>query len=142
MQFGVEDFRQYFGNIFADSSVYPDERISSNLEDSAVEVTREIFRGHYRRALFHLTAHYLVTYTEMYQTSEFASGTPAVFAPRGAVSSVSVGDLSLSKELPDYSKSPDDKFLASTVFGQEFIRLRNKMGRGALLANKAMVERR
>lgn len=129
-------FRSYFGKVFDDVTEFPDEWVQEQLDEAAIEVSECVFRKYYRRALFHLAAHFLVLFhDQQVAIAEDSSGSSAS-QPRGTISSVSVGDLSLSQELPEYSSSSDDKFLASTIFGQEFIRLRNKMSRGPLLANR------
>lgn len=129
------DFRQYFGPVFEDKTVFTDAQIGQFLTDSAIEVSEPIFRKYYKKALYYLTAHYLTLNQRLVvQAQSTYSGDPNIGSVVGVISSVSVGDLSLSKELPTYEKSSDDKYLASTSFGQEFIRLRNKMTRGPLLS--------
>lgn len=132
----IAQFRSYFGNIFKDAVEFPDAWIEEQLEEASVEVNECIFKNYYRRALFHLAAHFLILFHDQQIAMEADSSASSASQPRGTISSASVGDLSLSQELPEYSSSSDDKFLASTIFGQEFIRLRNKMSRGPLLANR------
>lgn len=135
MEYTPSDFRSYFGTLFLDETVYTDCQIQSVLDEAGLEVARTIFKGYYMKALFYLSAHFLIVNKQIFDKAEFGEGT-AFASPTGVVNSVSVGDLSLSKEMPTYEKSSDDKFLASTIFGQEFIRIRNKMSRGALLSCK------
>lgn len=133
----VPDFRSYFGGIFQSISDYPDIFVQSHLDDSMVEVQECVFRKYYRRALYYLTAHYVSVYKGIeVKAALVPAGSTAISSPRGVVASSSVGDLSLTKEMPEYNQTSDDKFLASTIFGQEFIRLRNKMSKGPLLANQ------
>lgn len=138
----AQDFRDYFGNVFSDAARYPDTAIMSQMEEAAIEVRPCIFGRYYKRALFYLTAHFLTLFTQAQDAVAVdASGASAANA-KGVISSVSVGDLSLSQEMPEYSSSSDDRFLASTIYGQEFIRIRNKMGRGGLLARKPLISGR
>jgi len=132
----VAGFRAYFGTIFANPEMWPDDFILLHLQDCMIEVVPCVYRKYYLRALYYLTAHYIVTYQEIAAKAKLAPGSTAFSASKGVISSTSVGDLSLTKEMPEYNKTSDDKFLASTLFGQEFIRLRNKMTKGPLLANR------
>ena len=136
---GVIAFRAYFGNLFSDINRYPDAVVESRLDDAKVEVAPCIFKKYYKRALFYLAAHFLTLFTQQQDAVEIDASGASASEAKGVVSSMSVGDLSLSQELPDYSSSSDDKFLASTIYGQEFIRLRNKMGRGSLLARRPVI---
>lgn len=133
------DFRRYFGATFASEEEYPEVQIQDCLFEAMNECRPCVFRGYYRRALYHLTAHFLTLWRERQNSTELDSTGSAASASKGVISSVSVGDLSLTMEMPEYSSSSDDKFLASTIFGQEFIRLRNKMSRGSLLARIPLV---
>ena len=131
----VPGFRAYFGNVFADEEAYPDPFIQLHLDDCMVEVRPCVFGKYYRRALYYLTAHYVTTYKEIQlKASLVPAGSTAISSAKGVIESTSVGDLSLTKSMPEYNKTADDKFLASTIFGQEFIRLRNKMTKGPLLS--------
>lgn len=131
----VAGFRAYFGNVFADTQAYTDEFIQLHLDDCMVEVHQCVFGRYYLRALYYLTAHYVSTYKQVQLTASLVpAGSTAITAAKGVIESTSVGDLSLSKSMPEYNKTADDKFLASTIFGQEFIRLRNKMTKGPLLS--------
>lgn len=131
----VAGFRTYFGTLFSSNETYPDSFIQLHLSDCMIEVSPCVFGKYYVRALYYLTAHYVVTYTEIAQKAKLVPpGSTAFAAGKGVIESTSVGDLSLSKSMPEYNKTSDDKFLASTVFGQEFIRLRNKMTKGPLLS--------
>lgn len=124
----VPGFRNYFGTIFQSEENYPAPFVQAHLDDCMVEVVPEVFGKYYLRALYYLTAHYVTTYKEIeVKASLSPAGSTAFSAGKGVIESTSVGDLSLTKSMPEYTKTSDDKFLASTIFGQEFIRLRNKM---------------
>ena len=132
----VAGFRIYFGSIFASEQNYPSEFIQAHLEDCMIEVQENVFGKYYSRALYYLTAHYVSTYKEIEMKASLTpAGSSAFSSSKGVIESTSVGDLSLTKSMPEYTKTSDDKFLAATVFGQEFIRLRNKMTKGPLLSN-------
>ena len=131
----VAGFRAYFGTIFQNPESYPDAFIQAHLDDCMIEVHQCVFGKYYTRALYYLTAHYVMTYKEIEVKAALApAGSTAVSAAKGVIESTSVGDLSLTKSMQEYNKTSDDKFLASTIFGQEFIRLRNKMTKGPLLS--------
>jgi len=131
----VAGFRAYFGRLFQSVEVYPDEFIQLHLDDCMVEVRPCVFGKYYLRALYYLTAHYVAMYHDIDAKAALTPGSTAFAAGKGVIESKSVGDLSLSMSMPEYNKTSDDKFLASTIFGQEFIRLRNKMTKGPLLSN-------
>lgn len=136
----VSEFRVFFQPIFSSIVDYTDEQILFQMEESGIEVKPCAFGKYYRRALFFLTAHFLTIFKEMAMKAEtLPAGSSAISSSKGVISSTSVGDLSLTKEMPEYNSSADDKFLASTIFGQEFIRLRNKVGRGVLLAREPVI---
>lgn len=135
----VPEFRIYFGNIFSNVTEYPDASIQLQLDEALIEVSESIFKKYYRRAAYYLTAHFLTIWHEQQVATLLDSTGTTASNPKGVVSSASVGDLSITQEMPEYSTSSDDKFLASTIFGQEFIRLRNKMSRGTLLARVPMI---
>lgn len=131
----VGEFRSYFGNIFADQTEFPADTIQLQLNQAMLEVNENTFKKYYARAAYYLTAHFLCLVTEQ-QRATSSGFNSEVSNPKGVISSVSVGDLSLTQDMPEYSSSGNDRFLASTSFGQEFIRLRDKMSRGPLLGNK------
>lgn len=131
----VAAFRMAFGKVFQNTEEYPDEYIQSQLDNCALEVQECVFKKYYRKALHCLTAHQLFLYHEQQAAMVLDPSGSSSGNPKGVVSSATVGDLSFTQELPEYSVSSDDRFLASTVWGQEFIRLRNKMSRGPLLGH-------
>lgn len=135
----IARFRASFGTIFSDASIYTDEMIQMQLDEAMVEVKECIFKGYYLRATYYLAAHFLSLFHEQQLAASLDPGGGSSSNPKGVITSVSVGDLSLTQDMPEYSSSSDDKFLASTVFGQEFIRLRNKMSRGTLLARVPVI---
>jgi len=134
----VAEFRAYWGNMFSYGDVYPTAFVQARLDDACDEISSVTFGKYYTRAVMNLTAHFLTLFMNQYQMAQLAPGSSAVSTNQGIVTSVSIGDLTHTIEIPEYS-GKDDKFLASTSFGQEFIRLRNKMSRGPLIANQSML---
>lgn len=135
----VGSFRAYFGKVFQNTDEFPDEMIQSQLDESSIEVNECIFKRYYKKALYYLTAHQLFIFHEQQAAMELDPSGGSAGNPKGVISSATVGDLSFTQEMPEYNVSSDDKFLASTSFGQEFIRLRNKMSRGPLLGRSAVI---
>jgi len=130
----ITDFKMFFDPVFSDP-MFTNPRVLDALEQAKSEVEEAMFGKHYRRAVYYLTAHLLSLFTQMIQKAELAPGSSVVTAPVGMMTSASVGDLSLTLEVPEYNRE-DDKLLASTSFGQEYLRLRNKMCRGGFAITK------
>ena len=126
-------FRLYFTPIFSDASIFPTERIDMELEQALNEVSEATYGKHYTRATYYLTAHFISLFQKMVDRALLAPGSTAVHSPNGIMVSAGVGDLSKTIEVPEYKRA-DDKLLASTSFGQEYLRIRNKMCRGGLIA--------
>lgn len=135
-ELSISGFRVYFYPVFADTDMFSDERIEEQLDQAKLEVSEITFGVYYKRACYYLTAHLISVFIDIIQKAELAPGSTAVSASQGIMTSASVGDLSKTMEMPEYSTA-DDKFLASTRFGQEFIRLRNKMCKGGLVITTA-----
>lgn len=132
-ELSIADFRIYFDPIFNDTALYTNNRVQEQLSQAELEVEEATFGSYYRRAAYYLTAHLLSLFVLRIQRSEITPGSSSVSSTTGMIISASVGDLSKTIETPSYDKA-DDKFLASTYWGQEYLRLRNKMCRGALIA--------
>lgn len=135
-ELSVSDFILYFNPAFNDSTLYTNARIEEQLSQAELEVSEVTFGVYYRRAAYYLTAHLLSLFVAMATASELSAGSSAMTGTVGMITSASVGDLSKTIETPEYNRE-DDKLLASTSFGQEYLRLRNKMCRGGLIANQA-----
>lgn len=133
-ELSISDFKGYLDPLFNDE-MFTNSRTWDALEQAMIETEEATYGKHYRRATYYLTAHLLSLFMKMVQMSELAPGSSVVTAPNGIMTSASVGDLSSTIEVPSYSRA-DDKLLASTSFGQEFLRLRNKMCRGGLVVTK------
>jgi len=128
-------FRIFFSPIFSDATIFPTERIDMELEQALNEVSEVTYGKHYTRACYYLTAHFISLFQKMAERALLAPGSTVVHAPNGIMVSAGVGDLSKTIEVPEYKRA-DDKLLASTSFGQEYLRLRNKMCRGGLIARQ------
>jgi hypothetical protein len=136
VELSVNEFRSYFHPIFSDTSIFTNYSIENQLEQAIDEVSEVTFGKYYKRAAYYLTAHFLSLFVKAAERAVLAPGSTAVHAPNGIMTAASVGDLSKTIEVPEYKRA-DDKLYASTSFGQEYLRLRNKMCRGPLVANLA-----
>ena len=105
-----------FKDRYPEFSAVADSRVTMFLDDAALEL--DVFRwgGFYLRGLAALAAHLLTI------------GTEGMGSPSGAVSSRSVGDVSVS-----FAVDASNDVLASTAYGREYIRLRRFAGVGALV---------
>lgn len=129
----VGDFRLFHGKAFVCTEKYTDANVQNFLDFALVGTKECTYRGYWRWAVYYLAAHYLFLQGERNRMMELApTGGPAA-TPQGIMSQASAGDISSTFEFPEY-KNMDDKFLASTVYGQEFIAVRNKMARGPLMS--------
>ena len=137
-ELSVSDFLIYFDPIFSDETLYTNSRIAEQLSEAELEVTEVTYAVYYRRAAYYLTAHLLSLFVSTVIKAELAPGSSAMTSTIGMITSASVGDLSKAIETPEYSKA-DDKWYSSTRFGQEYLRLRNKMCKGGLIARNANV---
>ena len=132
----VDDFRAYYPE-FSDSGQWPDARLTQHLEDADQETGSGRW-GKYQsdppnfkaRGLFAYAAHRAVIANAAAKATE-AGGVPS--APARAESK-QVGDESVTYAVhrPDSGSRADTVGdLDSTVYGQEFLRLRKRAGTGA-----------
>lgn len=127
----VDSFRAEFP-AFADTVVWPDSLIMCALCEADAE-TGSCRWGAYedechnlkRRGLFYFAAHWLST---NYGTA--GATAPPQSEARLNVASKSVGDESISYRVPKMMDVGDD-WLTFTVYGQQFYRLRRRVGMGA-----------
>lgn len=110
-----------------------DDTLQVFLEESAIEISKCAFGAYYKKALFTLTAHNLVLEEYANASALDPASANAAFTAVGGISSASVGDVSLSRNLAAGDNSSEGN-LQATLFGQEFLRVRKKMGTGALVA--------
>lgn len=127
----IASFREAV-SVFSDTTKWSNDTILNALEESDAE-TGGAGWGSFvdegsnfkRRGMFQYAAHWLaVTYPK---------GESVLSAsPKYAVQSKTVGDESTSYNTGNLSQmSVGDSWLASTSFGQQFLRLRKRAGRGA-----------
>jgi len=121
------------GTAFADPGKYADSVIQMYLDQAQLSVSEAVFRGYFKLAVYNLAAHELFLRGQQDWLASLDPTGNASALPQGVLSSSGAGDLSKQMDMPSYDRK-DDKFLASTVYGQQYIKLRNKMGRGAVLA--------
>ena len=114
---------------FADLTEYPDPRIQLFLDDAAEDMGSDESRwcGKYDRGHCNLAAHYLSvgTGTEAGDTS----------AKSGPVSSKSAGGVSVTRAVVAKDRSDGDSYYSSTVYGMQFMIIRNSCFVGVLVAN-------
>lgn len=114
---------------FADDTEYPDARIQLFLDDAVcfLGADENRWKGKYNLAQSYLAAHLLTVGTK----SEVGDTSANV----GAVTSKSAGGVSVSKGYTPKNSSHSDDYLMSTVYGQQFINIRDMCFVGVLVAN-------
>lgn len=127
----ISQFRKKM-NVFDDSTKWSDDTILDALEEADAETGgkgwgsyQDDSKNFKRRGLFAYASHWLaVTYP---------SGDHAMSGgQKSAVASKTVGDESVSYVVGNLTgASTGEVWLASTSFGQQFIRYRKRAGRGA-----------
>lgn len=108
---------QAFKSRFPEFEGVTDDRITLAIEDAGLEVDSGKWGALYTKGVAHLAAHFLAL-----DAAEPERGV----AP---LSAMTVDGVSMTY---DTSKNPNDP-LAATRYGQEFIRLRRKIGAGGLV---------
>lgn len=134
----ISEFREMFAGIYSDPVVYTDTAIRNVIWLAAMEVSKCAMRGYYKIATYFLAAHFLWIFRQAQDGEENEPGSGIGATTLGMTTSTSVGDLSLTKEFPAYI-NPDDTFLATTWYGQQFIRYRNKMSHGPMLTRELVL---
>lgn len=125
----VAEFRIRFPE-FADEVEYPDTRIQLFLDDSAncymgTDETR--WCNKYNYAQCYLSAHLLTVGTQ----SEAGDAS----SKSGPISSKTAGGVSVSRAVVAKDRSDADSFYMTTVYGQQFLNIRNSCFVGVLVAN-------
>lgn len=126
----VATFRVRFPE-FSDSIEYPDARIQLFLDDAKdcyLGTNEARWCGKYDYAQAYLAAHLLVIGTGA------EAGDSSVKA--GPISSKSAGGVSVSRAVMVKDRSDTDDFYMSTVYGQQFLNIRNSCLVGVLVANQ------
>ena len=132
----ITEFRTHYPN-FTQSVKWPDPTLDLALSNGDVETGGKRWGGfvldHHnlkQRGMFLYAAHWLVTsYPDGAQSAESQSS-----QARNPLSSKSVGDESVTYNAPTAANinQSGDSWLASTSWGQQFIKLRKRVGMGAL----------
>lgn len=120
------------GQAFADTSKYPDSLVQYALCESDAEtgssrwgVYQSDCHNLKQRGLFYYAAHWLSVYYPD------GIGSDVNHEARLNVASKSVGDESISYRVPAMMEVSDD-WLTWSVYGQQYYRLRKRVGMGAL----------
>lgn len=125
---------------FADTAAWPDPKVKRALQIADHETGSGRW-GSYddlsikQSGMFYFAAHYL-TVKKANSAAMSMGGAPASIAP---VQSKSVGDESVTYAINTQGMAPGDEGLGATSYGQEFIRLRRRVGRGGSSSNAARV---
>ena len=128
----VLDFRNRFPE-FSDDAVYPDVRIQWFLVDAVLLYMgsdESRWCNKYDVAQCYLAAHLLTVGT----SSESGDSS----AKAGLITSKTAGGVSVPRKVSDKSRTDMDDFLASTVYGQQFLSIRNMCFIGVMVANDAI----
>ena len=129
MACSVADLRVRFPE-FEDEVEYTDGRIQLFLDDSAncyMGTNESRWCGKYDYAQCYLAAHLLAIGTG----SE--AGDASVKA--GPISSKSAGGVSVTRAVVAKNRSDQDEFYMSTIYGQQFLNIRNSCFVGVAVAN-------
>ena len=131
----IATFRTDFEG-FADDTAWTDAKVTRALQRADHE-TGSARWGDYsdfsikQRGMFNFAAHSL-SIAKANATSTQSGGTPSAIAP---VQSKSVGDESVTYAINTADLSSDDAVLATTSYGQEFMRLRRRVKLGGSSSN-------
>ena len=124
----VEELRLRFPE-FIDDTEYSDARIQLFLDDAVEDIGSDEKRwcGKYNRAQCNLAAHLLSIGT----SSEAGDSS----GKAGAISSKSAGGVSVTRAVVAKNGSDADLFYSTTIYGQQFMIIRNGCFIGVLVAN-------
>lgn len=118
---------------FADESVYPSATVQAFLSEAELELNCCVFGAYYDQGVMLHCAHYLSLETAA-TTASVAKGTSSGFAAVSTISSASVGDVSVTKDMQSVSDVGGIYGnLPATYFGQRLITLIKKLGAGAFV---------
>jgi len=121
---------------FADSSRWPTAQLVRALQTADRETGSNRWGGYSdhsikQRGMFFFAAHHL-TMSKAGARATTIGGAPSSVAQ---VQSKSVGDESISYALNSQNIPAGDEALSATLYGQEFMRLRRRIGRGGSSSN-------
>jgi len=134
----IDKFKLRYPKLIAAFTI-SDDTLQVHLEEASIEVSKCAFGAYYKKALFSLTAHNLTIEEYANAAALDPASAQAAYTAVGGISSASVGDVSVTRNLVAEITESAGNF-NSTIFGQEFLRLRNKMGKGALVARTRVIE--
>ena len=132
----VDSFRLWLPE-FSDSTTWSDEVITIALEEADAETGscrwgtfENVTRNFKRRGMFYYGAHWLTLRYPAGASDDTAASGGAAYA----TASKSVADESISYVQTDGNTSlaSGDDILLTTLYGQEYLRLRRRAGMGAL----------
>lgn len=131
----VDAFRTDFEG-FADTTAWPNERLARALQRADAETLSSRWGAYSdlsikQRGMFNFAAHDL-TIRKMNSTVTSLGGAPSSMAQ---VQTKSVGDESVTYAINSQGVKSEDDALKATAYGQEFIRLRRRVGRGGSSSN-------
>ena len=114
----IATFRVRFPE-FNDNTEFPDARIQLFLDDATLYMGTDEshWRGKYDTPQAYLAAHLLTLGTN----SEAGDNS----SQSGSITSKSAGGVSVSMSSPTISRSEIDSYLATTVYGQQYMNIRN-----------------
>ena len=129
MAASVVDFRTRFPE-FSDDTEFTDDRVQLFIDDTVLYMGTDENRwgDKYNTAQIYLTAHLL----SVAMSSEASGGNASASA--GVISSKSAGGVSVTRQIVNKVRSEEDDFYMSTVYGQQFLILRDRCFVGVLVA--------
>lgn len=114
-----------------------DERINELLADAASECSARVWGTYWLRAVLYLAAHMLVMELAQEEALATAGAIGGVAIGAGGAASMTTGRESISFAGPRLAGRADmslsDAVLAGTSYGQEYLRLREKLYLGPLV---------
>lgn len=127
MAITISDFRARFPE-FSDDLEYSDQRVQLFIDDAAEDIgdDESRWRGKYNRAQAYLAAHYLYVNT--------GSEAGDASAKAGPVSGKTAGGVSVTRAVVAKDRSDGDDFYLTSVYGQQFLTIRNTCFIGAVSA--------
>jgi len=132
----IQDFRTRFP-AFSNDQVFPDESLNMYLEEAVLELSPCMLGGYYRKAIMLHMAHFItIEHSANSKAGDTGENLETIFNAQGAISIANVGDVSVSKNLGVIKNDNPWGNFKATMFGQELIRILQKMGRGGFIARE------
>ena len=128
----IEDFREYFGGRYSDTTIWPDNLLRDILAAADYETAGSGWGPYYTGLDYSFKKHGMFLYAAAYITSFYGTdpSAPVDGTARLNVAGKSVGDESIQYRVAAIMNAGDE-FLTFTSFGQEFYRLRRRSYLGA-----------